>query len=238
MFGDFPITELFYETPFQLLIAVMMSAQTTDKQVNKVTEILFKKIKNPADVLEMWWEELGKQISSIGLWRGKAKNILMTAELLVEKMGLFYEDSLSSVKNEIHIVQKSEKNSSRVYKDSEEIVKHHGYYIPDTIEEMLKLPGVWIKTAKVVLYVLYKQRRVAVDTHVHRVMNRLWIVSTQYPEKTSEQLEKIIPDTYKDVAHHVIIYFWRYLCKAKNPECERCPLKKECVWIKKNSEKK
>ena len=72
---------------------------------------------------------------------------------------------------------------------------------------MTKLPGVGIKTAKVVLYVLYGQRRVAVDTHVHRVMNRLGVVDTKSPNQTSKRLETIIPDDYKDIAHRVIIYF-------------------------------
>ena len=125
---------------------------------------------------------------------------------------------------------RGEGSSSLVYGNGDDIFLEHGYWIPDTIEEMVKLPGVGIKTAKVVLYVLYKQRWVAVDTHVHRVMNRLWIVHTKTPEQSSKALEKIIPDEYKDIAHHVIIYFGRYLCKARKPECERCPLTDVCGW--------
>lgn len=251
LFGDYPATELHYETPFQLLLAVMMSAQTTDVQVNKVTKTLFKKIKNPADVLEMGEKKFGQAISSIGLWRGKAKNIFATAGMILEMSKLHSAESYSSFwaersgveesrniwdKGDCHIANAPGNDDAlqEVYQDVFGVYKHHGYVIPDTIEEMVKLPGVWIKTAKVVLYVLYRQRRVAVDTHVHRVINRLWIVSTKYPEKTSEQLEKIIPDEYKDIAHHVIIYFGRYLCKAKNPECERCPLRIICEWYDEN----
>jgi endonuclease-3 len=94
------------------------------------------------------------------------------------------------------------------------------------------------KTAKVVLYVLYKQRRVAVDTHVHRVMNRLAVVDTKTPEQTSKLLEDIIPDNYKDIAHHTIIYFGRYLCIARKPQCERCPLTRMCKWYKENRKEK
>lgn len=95
---------------------------------------------------------------------------------------------------------------------------------------MMKLPGVGIKTAKVVLSVLYGQRWIAVDTHVHRVMHRLGIVKGKTPEATSKELETTIPDHYKQQAHRLIIYFGRYLCKSQRPECDRCPLVKRCVW--------
>ena len=121
-------------------------------------------------------------------------------------------------------------DEEKVFADQEQVLKEFGYIIPDTIEQMTTLPGVGIKTAKVVLYLLYRQRWVAVDTHVHRVMNRLGVVDTKQPNKTSELLENIIPNEYKDMAHKVIIYFGRYLCKAKKPECERCPLVDRCRW--------
>jgi len=93
------------------------------------------------------------------------------------------------------------------YESSSAMYASFGYIIPESIEELVELPGVGIKTAKVVLYVLYGQRHVAVDTHVHRVMNRLGVVTTNSPEQTSKQLETIIPDSYKDIAHKTIIYF-------------------------------
>ena len=114
------------------------------------------------------------------------------------------------------------------YASAEELYSSRWYRIPDTIDEITKLPWVGIKTAKVVLYILYGQRRVAVDTHVHRVMNRLGIVTTKTPEQTSVLLEKIIPNERKDVAHRVIIYFGRYRCMAKNPSCNRCKLQTIC----------
>ena len=226
LFGEYPSTELNYETPFQCLIAVMMSAQTTDVQVNKVTDHLFKVITWPEDIVKMWEKELGKAIRTIGLWKGKTKNIYATAKLLVEKG--------SKKPSPPAPLPMWEGGSPLVYESSEEVVKYRWYYIPDTIDEMVTLPGVGIKTAKVVLYVLYGQRWVAVDTHVHRVMNRLDVVHTKTPEQTSKQLEKIIPDEYKDIAHRTIIYFGRYLCKARKPECERCPLTKLCGRYKVN----
>ena len=256
LFGDYPPTELFYETPFQLLVAVMLSAQTTDKQVNKVTKTLFETIKTPADVLEMWLEKFGQAISSIGLRRGKAKNIVETARLLIERWSQMKKDEVGwkKMKSDEKIWNQMKLDEVR-WKDSFSSLGEGrpslpaplpttprtsslgegsplGYWMPDSLEEMVALPGVGIKTAKVVLYVLYKQRWVAVDTHVHRVMNRLWIVHTKTPEQSSKALEKIIPDEYKDIAHHVIIYFGRYLCKARKPECSRCPLVKMCKRVK------
>lgn len=167
--------------------------------------------------------------------RGKAKNIFKTTQILIEKTVLLCENLPSPpapLPNTPRSSSLGEGSNQLVYGSSDDVLSQYGYMIPDTIEEMVKLPGVGIKTAKVVLYVLYKQRWVAVDTHVHRVMNRLGVVHTKTPEQTSKQLEKIIPDDYKDIAHHVIIYFGRYLCKAKKPECERCPLTSVCEWYK------
>lgn len=186
-----PKTELDYSTDFQLLVAVILSAQTTDKQVNKVTKNLFKKIKKPEDILIMGFEKFKKTISSVNYFNGKAKYIYETAKKLVE-----------------------------IWK------------IPDDLIELQKLPGVWIKTAKVILHVLYDMPFIAVDTHVHRVTNRLWLVKTNEPEKTSELLEKIVPDKYKPIAHHSLILFGRYLCKARNPMCDECGLKNICKYYK------
>jgi len=205
MFKDYPLTELNFETPFQCLIAVMMSAQTTDIQVNKVTDSLFESIKSPQDVLDMWKEQFGESIRTVWLWTSKRDNVYATAQILVD---------LEHGDQKIH--------------------DQYGYFIPNTMEWMIELPGVWMKTAKVVLYVLFRQKRIAVDTHVHRVMNRLWVVCTKTPEQSSKQLEIIIPDDYKAIAHHSIIYFGRYLCKARKPECYRCPLFEACTFEDKN----
>lgn len=185
-------TELNYETPFQLLIAVMMSAQTTDKQVNKVTDKLFQIVKNPQDVLKMGHAAFEQAIKSVNLYRGKAKHIYQTSELLAAKKGK----------------------------------------IPKTEAELVKLPGVGEKTAKVVLHVLYKKPVIAVDTHVHRVCNRLGIVKTNAPLQTSKLLETTIPNEYKSIAHHCMILFGRYLCTARKPKCSECQLQKLCPYFK------
>ena len=234
LFVDYPLTELRYETPFQCLLAVMLSAQTTDIQVNKVTDVLFKKIKTPADLVAMGEETFGEHIRTVGLWKGKMRHGVAMARML-ESRDL--TPALSSKEREsvgdavgAQYFASSAGDARIRARDAREVYETWWYIIPDTIDEMVKLPGVGIKTAKVVLYLLYGQRRVAVDTHVHRVMNRLWVVQTKHPEQTSKVLEDVIPEELKDVAHRSIIYFGRYLCKAKKPECERCPLWERCGW--------
>jgi len=183
-------TELNYSTPFQLLVAVILSAQTTDKQVNKVTNILFQKIKQPKDLIKLWFDDFKTHIKTIGLYNGKAKNIRATANILVKKP------------------------------------------LPKTLQWLQELPWVGEKTAKVIGQVLYDMPVIAVDTHVHRVCNRLWIVKTNSPLQTSKLLEKVIPNTYKSIAHHCLILFGRYYCTARNPKCETCKLQKICVYYK------
>jgi endonuclease-3 len=191
-------TELNYETPFQLLMAVMMSAQTTDKQVNKITDQLFKTIKTPYDILHLGQENLEKAINSINYYKMKAKHIYETSKILTEQAQ----------------------------------VADSTYHIPSSEPDLIKLPGVGEKTAKVIQYVLYKKPVIAVDTHVHRVTNRLGIVHTTTPAETSKQLPSKIPEKYKLIAHHAFILFGRYYCKAVKPHCEECELQKICEFYK------
>ena len=208
-----PDTELNFETPFQLLVAVMLSAQTTDRQVNVVTDKLFLKIKKPNDVLNMTEEKLAKQVSSVNYYKMKAKHIKETAKKLIE---------LTKDKN------------ARLTKNEKKCLDKYGYYLPESIEWLTKLPWVGEKTAKVILYVQYKHDLIAVDTHVHRVANRLWIVKTNEPLETSKEIEKVVPKKWKRIAHHSLILFGRYYCTAKKPKCENCVLKKYCEFYKSN----
>ena len=185
-------TELKYFNDFQLVLAVVMSAQTTDKQVNKVTEPLFQIIKSPQDVIKMWLDKFTESISSINYYKNKAKYIYELSKMLDKDPWLLCPD----------------------------------------LEKLQKLPWVWIKTAKVISYVLFGSKVIAVDTHVHRVSNRLWLVKTQTPEKTSHELEKVVPDKYKETAHHTLILFGRYHCTARNPKCNECPFTKICKYTK------
>lgn len=204
-----PDTELNYQTPFQLLVAVMLSAQTTDRQVNVVTDKLFLKIKNPNDVLRFSEENLAKQVSSVNYYKMKAKHIRETAKKLIDL---------------------AEDKNAKLTKNEKECLDKYGYYLPESLEWLTKLPWVGEKTAKVVLYVRYKHDLIAVDTHVHRVANRLWIVKTKEPLETSKEIEKVVPKKWKRIAHHSLILFGRYYCTAKKPQCGNCILKKWCKY--------
>lgn len=182
--------ELNYETPFQLLIAVILSAQTTDIQVNKVTKYLFKKIKNPEDMKNITISEIKNYINKINFFNNKAR--------FIHETWLVLEKDFNSV-------------------------------IPDTLEDLTSLSGVWIKTAKVVLNQLYNQSFIAVDTHVHRVCNRTWIVETKTPEQTDKLISNIFTEEQKRNSHHAFVLFGRYICKAKKPECKNCPLFKNKI---------
>ena len=202
-----PDTELHFSTPFQLLIAVVLSAQTTDRQVNVVTDKLFLKIKGPKDVIKITEKALEKQVSSVNYYKIKSKHIRETAKQLIEL---------------------SKNKDNKLTPKEKECLDKYWYYLPESIEWLTKFPWVWEKTAKVILYVRYKHDLIAVDTHVHRVANRLWIVKTSEPLETSKEIEKVVPKKRKRVAHHSLILFWRYYCTAKKPKCENCTLKQWC----------
>lgn len=203
-------TELNWGTPFQLLVAVILSAQCTDKQVNKVTSILFQDIKSPQDIINMWLEQLTKAIQSIGFYRSKANYIYKTAELLNQR-----------------------KWAKATTTKEKEYYKTYGYLIAKSTQKLTELPWVGIKTAKVVSHVLYWSWEIGVDTHVHRVCNRLGRVQTRTPEQTSRLLETLIYQKHKTIAHHSIILFGRYHCTARSPKCKDCPLQKNCLYYEK-----
>ncbi len=186
--------ELNFRTWFQLLVSVILSAQTTDKQVNKVTKTLFRTIQNPQDVLNLWQDKLAQEVKSIWLYRTKSKNIYATSKILIEKF------------------------------DTK---------IPNRMEKLITLPWVGEKTAKVILSVLYNQPYIAVDTHVHRIANRLGIVNTKTPLQTSKKIEKLVPQKLKNKAHHLFIFWWRYFCTARNPKCKECPFIDFCKFYRK-----
>lgn len=190
-----PKTELYYHTEFQLLVAIIMSAQSTDKQVNKINETFFTKFSTPKELYELWEEEIKNHINKIGLYNTKSKNIFLTAKMLGEN----YEEK-----------------------------------IPANLEELQKLPWVGIKTAKVWLSIIKNAPYLAVDTHVHRVLNRLGIVKTKTPLETDKIAEKKLKK--EDVAklHHTLILFGRYYCTAKKPKCKNCVLLHFCPYKEKN----
>ncbi len=175
-----------YKNPWELLVAVILSAQCTDKKVNEVTAKLFKKYKTLDDYVRAKPEELEKDIYSTGFYRAKAKNILSTAKIVKEK-----------------------------YKGR----------VPDTMEELLTLPGVARKTANIVLGNAYKKYvGMAVDTHVKRLANILGLSSQKDPNKIEQDLIKIIPQKEWFITTYRLISYGREYCVAKRHNHESCPL--------------
>ena len=111
-------------------------------------------------------------------------------------------------------------------------------YVPDKVNELVSLPGVGIKTASVMQSVAYNRPAIAVDTHVHRVSNRLGIVHTKRPEDTQKQLEQLFDESLWSQLHHLLIFHGRYICKSQKPDCNRCTLNETCEWYKQNNERK
>ena len=111
-------------------------------------------------------------------------------------------------------------------------------YVPDKVNELVSLPGVGIKTASVMQSVAYNRPAIAVDTHVHRVSNRLGIVHTKRPEDTQKQLEQLFDESLWSQLHHLLIFHGRYICKSQKPDCNGCTLNEICEWYKQNNESK
>lgn len=217
-------TDLIRSTPRQLLVAVVMSAQTTDKQVNKVTEKFFDTIKTPYDTLKLTEAQRYEYVKWVNYAPTKAKNLYKTAVILTAQWAVIARNAPWKKYPWGEAIQS--KSPTRKITNSQK------YTIPSTLSELIKLHWVGEKTAKVILHVLYGTNDIAVDTHVHRVSNRIWLVKTKTPLQTSKLLDKAIPDKYKHIAHHTLIFFWRYHCTARKPKCQECPFTKFCNYYK------
>ena len=178
-----------FTTPFELLVAVILSAQCTDERVNKVTKELFKDYNTPEKMVTLSQEELEKYIFSCGLYKSKASHILET---------------------------------------SKDIIERFNGEVPNTKEQLVTLAGVGRKTANVVYSVAFKGNAIAVDTHVFRVSNRIGLANAKNVLSTERALMKIIDESDWSKTHHYLIYLGRSFCKAKNPDCENCPIKDLC----------
>ena len=190
-------TELDYETPFQLLVAVVLSAQCTDKRINLVTPALFKDFPTPAHLAATHFDELFPYIKTVSYPNNKTKHLIGLGKMLVEDF-----------------------NSE----------------IPETVAELVKLPGVGRKTANVITSVVWQQPNMAVDTHVFRVSKRLGLVpqTAKTPLEVEKQLIKHIPKEYIHKAHHWLILHGRYTCLARKPKCEECGITNFCKYFEKN----
>ena len=183
--------ELNYNSPFQLLVATILSAQSTDKKVNEITETLFKDYPDLDAFLTLTNDELEERIKQIGLYRNKSKNIILMCRQLKEKF-----------------------NGK----------------VPKTMEGIMSLAGAGRKTANVVLSNAFGVPSIAVDTHVFRVSNRLDLAKSDNVLDVEKQLQKEIPKEEWSHTHHLLIFHGRRCCKAKKPECFRCPLNHICNW--------
>ncbi len=186
--------ELYYQNDYQLLIAVMLSAQTTDKQVNKVTFSLFDRYSTLEQLAQAQVEDIMSIIKPVGTYRKKAKNIIEIAKrLILEQNGI----------------------------------------VPNQRQYLESLPGVGRKTTNVVLSTLYKKPVLAVDTHLKRVSIRLGLAQVNDDVFTIEKkLTKIIPKSKIIKIHHQFIFFGRYHCQARKPNCNNCHLKDICYYYK------
>lgn len=186
-----PETELNYNNPYELLVAVILSAQCTDKRVNIVTPALFQRFPNPKSLAETDSDEVFEYIRSISYPNNKAKHLVGMAKILTEEF-----------KGEV----------------------------PESIENLTKMPGVGRKTANVIASVVHNRPTMAVDTHVFRVSHRLGLVGlkSKTPLLVEKELTKMFSDAVIPKAHHWLILHGRYTCLARNPKCDVCGITDLC----------
>jgi endonuclease III len=186
-----PETELEFGNTYQLLVAVVLSAQATDVGVNKATRALFRAVQTPAQMVALGEEGLKAHIKTIGLFNGKAKNVIALSEILV---------------------------------------RDYGGEVPADREALVALPGVGRKTANVVMNCAFGAETFAVDTHIFRLGNRTGLAKGKTVLAVERALEKNVPAPFRVGAHHWLILHGRYICKARTPECWRCPVADLCAF--------
>ncbi|GHU15144.1 endonuclease III [Betaproteobacteria bacterium] len=189
-------TELHYRNPFQLLIAVILSAQCTDKRINLITPALFEAFPTPEVLAAASPEAVFEFIRSVSYPNNKAKHLVGMAQTLL---------------------------------------KEFNGVMPAEVNDLMKLPGVGRKTANVIASVVYDKPAMAVDTHVFRVANRIGLTNnSKTPLETEKELVKHIPDALIPKAHHWLILHGRYVCMARNPQCNNCGISLWCKYYRKN----
>jgi endonuclease-3 len=186
-----PRSELTYTSVFELLAAVLLSAQATDAGVNKATRRLFALAPTPQAMVDLGVERVTELVRTIGLFRTKARNLVETSRILVER---------------------------------------HGGEVPRSREALQALPGVGRKTANVVLNVAFGEPTMAVDTHVFRVANRTGLGPGKDPLAVEQALLRRVPARWLAHGHHWLILHGRYICQARRPLCEQCPVTAWCDW--------
>jgi endonuclease-3 len=186
-----PETELEFGNTYQLLVAVVLSAQATDVGVNKATRALFRTVTTPELMVRLGEEGLKSHIKTIGLFNGKAKNVIALSEILV---------------------------------------RDYGGEVPADRDALVALPGVGRKTANVVMNCAFGAETFAVDTHIFRLANRTGLAKGKTVLAVERALEKNVPAPFRVGSHHWMILHGRYICKARTPECWRCPVGDLCGY--------
>ena len=186
-----PQAELEFGNAYQLVVAVALSAQSTDVGVNKATRALFAEVTTPAQMVALGEEGLKQHIKTIGLFNTKAKNVIALSRMLVDEFG---------------------------------------GEVPATRDELVRLPGVGRKTANVVLNCWFGQETFAVDTHIFRVGNRTGLARGKTVDEVEAKLDRRTPAPFRLGAHQWLILHGRYTCKARLPECWRCPVIDLCAY--------
>ena len=187
-------TELHYRTPYELLVAVILSAQCTDKRVNMITPPFFERFPTVEMLATASHEEVFDLIRSCSYPNNKTKHLTGMAQTLI---------------------------------------RDYGGEVPDTVDELMKLPGVGRKTANVIASVVFQKPALAVDTHVFRVAERLGLTqNAKNPLDAEKQLIRYIPENLRSIAHHWLILHGRYVCTACTPKCNNCQFTEWCSFFK------
>lgn len=191
-------TELEFGSVFQLLVAVILSAQCTDKRVNSITPQLFERYPDAKSMAEAEADEVYEYIKSVSYPNAKAQHLVSMARML-----------MTDFNGEV----------------------------PDTMDKLIKLPGVGRKTSNVIQAVAFGRSVIAVDTHVFRVSHRLGLVSRKAntPLKVESELMANIPAEYATDAHHWLLLHGRYVCTSRKPHCDKCPFDNICPKIMEGS---
>lgn len=183
-----------FNTPFEMMVAVMLSAQCTDERVNKVTAEFFPKYNTPKAFADMPLEDIENLIHSCGFYKNKAKNLKLA---------------------------------------SQKILTEFNGEVPQTMEELMSIPGVGRKSANVIMLEAFNNPQgIAVDTHAKRISNRIGFSNAKEPQKIEQDLLKLFPKKYYYDANHILISHGRNTCKSQKPNCENCCIKHLCKSCK------
>lgn len=185
-----PECELNWTNHFSLLVAIILSAQTTDRNVNKVTHILFQVADTPYAILELGEEKLKTYLKTINYFNNKTKSIIRLADIIVNR---------------------------------------YNGLVPSDFETLITLPGVGRKTANVFLNIAFHAPSIGVDTHVFRLCHRLNICTGKTPEEIEKKLNELVPNDYKSDVGLALVLHGRYVCTARRPLCEKCPIYHVCL---------